>query len=675
MSRPTPLKLLQRLPALTTLCTAILIGPWFTSGQAAQRSTAESGIEASVLGGYEALPALADLQISPDGRRIAALRPVGQLLGLTVMDLATQRSNIALAADPARYQINFCRWANEIRLVCQVRTIAKLARGGKNDALFQSSLSFAVDHDGSKLVQLSEGGPLLPGEFNRGAFISLLPHDRDHILIPQIDPKAIRALQESVITSNISLWPDVWQVNINDGTKTRLLKARDGIAVWIADDEGAVRGGLGRRAIMRDGKTWRSVDIKNLEEAPLPEPLALSGSASQGDSVYLAANLNDDRRSVVEFDTRTSTITRTIYRDDRFDFDGAAISRGGVLQGLITVDDHIRHIPISDDAKALDAELRAALGGQPAVPWSHDDAWQRFTVMQASPRQPATWYFYDRPAKKLMRIGSEYPKIAAEHLPVSTWTSYPARDGLNIPARLTLPTAGAKNLPAILLPHGGPIARDSGFDFIAAYLAQRGYAVLQPQFRGSFGFGKTFMQAGNEQWGLKMQDDLLDGLKWMRGKGIAHTTKACTVGLSYGGYAALVAAYKTPDQIQCAVSYAPVTDLPTVVRNFRLYRLGRAGYGYALLPADADVLTANSPLDQVAQIKVPVLILHGDRDTNVLVEQSRTLAQALKAADKPYRYIEQEQADHFLGIASHRREFLLEMTQFLDTHLGVTQPQ
>ena len=669
MTTPTPLKLLQLLPVLRTLFTAMLCGLWFTNVQAAEQPPPDPSLEASVLGGYEALPALSDLQISPDGRRIAALRPVGQLNGLTIIDLATQRSNIALAADPARYQINFCRWANEIRLVCQVRTLAKLARGGNRDALFQSSASFAIDHDGSKLVQLSEGGPLLFGEFNRGGFISLLPHDRDHILIPQIDPKSVRELEKSVVTSNISLWPDVWKVDINDGTKSRHIKARDGVGLWVADDDGVVRAGLGRRAIMRDGKSWRSVDTKGINETPDPEPLGLAGTGNQSDLVYLNAYLKEDRRGVVEFDTRTSTVTRTVYRHDRFDFDGAAISRGGVLHALIAVDDHIRYVPISDDAKALNAELRSALGNEYGVPWTHDDAWQRFAVMHAPPDQPVTWYFYDRPAKKMMRIGSEYPRIEAKTLPISSWIQYTAGDGTLIPARLTLPSADARNLPAILLPHGGPIARDSGFDFIAAYLAQRGYAVLQPQFRGSFGFGRTFMKAGEGQWGLKMQDDLLDGLQWLRGQGIAHVSKACMVGLSYGGYAALVAAYKTPDQIQCAVSYAPVTDLPTVVRNFRLFQLGRRGNGYAHLPADKDILAANSPLDRADHFKVPVLIMHGDRDTNVLVEQSRTLVAALQSAGKPHRYIEQELADHFMGIASQRREFLLEMTRFLDTHL------
>ena len=673
MTRPVQPRSLVHVP----LVLIFLVSCWTTAPQAYGQAPTPPPAQSNDpdLDAYAALPALTDVQISPDGLRIAALRPVGQLNGLTILDLETRRSNIALAADPARYQINFCQWANEVRLVCQVRTMAKLALGGRNEARFQTSGLFAVNHDGSNVQQLSENGSLLFGEFNRGAFVSLLPHDRDHILIPQIDPKAVRTLQESLITSNITLWPDVWKVDINDGSRSRFIKAREGIAVWIADDDGVVRGGIGRRAIIRDDKRWRSVDISGLKEQPNPQPLSLSGNATTGDSIYLAANLDSDRRGVVEFNTVTGTITRTMYRDDRFDFDGDSISRAGVLQALFTVDDRLRYIPISDDAKALDAELRGALGGQSALPISHDVAWQRFTVLVAPPDQPATWYLYDRPARKLMRLGSEFPALKPENLPVTTWTQYQARDGMQIPARLTLPVAGAKNLPAILLPHGGPIARDSGFDVIAAFLAHRGYAVLQPQFRGSYGFGKKYMQAGRGQWGLQMQDDLLDGLQWMRSEGIAHATRACTVGLSYGGYAALVAAYKTPEQIQCAVSYAPVTDLEGLVRNYRLYRLDSRGLGYAHLPSDPEVLAANSPAAHAAQIKVPVLLMHADRDTNVLVEQSRTLAAALQAAGKPHRYIEQPDGDHFLGIQSHRREFFGELDRFLRAHLDTQTAQ
>src|SRR5262249_29394232 len=157
-----------------------------------------------------------------------------------------------------------------------------------------------------------------------------------------------------------------------------------------------------------------------------------------------------------------------------------------------TMDDTLRLVPISAAWKTLDAELQAALPGQSPVPWSMDDAEQHFTVVAGAPDQPRAWYYFDRPARKLIRIGFEYPKLQGAPLPISSWVTYKAADGSSIPARLTLPTEGARNLPAVLLPHGGPVARDQGFNFVASFLARRGYAVLEPQFRGSFGYGKAF---------------------------------------------------------------------------------------------------------------------------------------------------------------------------------------
>ncbi len=144
---------------------------------------------------------------------------------------------------------------------------------------------------------------------------------------------------------------------------------------------------------------------------------------------------------------------------------------------------------------------------------------------------------------------------------------------------------------------------------------------------------------------------------------------ACMVGLSYGGYAALVAAYKTPAQLRCVVSYTGVTDLPTLVRDFRLYRIGLRGVTAAHLSIDSDIQRANSPLHKVSGFGVPALLLHADRDTNVLVEQSRTLVAALQAAGRPHRYIEQRNGDHYLGVQAHRREYLQEMAGFLAAHL------
>lgn len=620
-----------------------------------------------VVEAYAALPSITDLQISPDGKRIAAISPVGGVNGLTVIDLVTQKQNVALAADPARYQLNGCRWANETRLVCQVRMVATMALGGDDQARFATTAIFAVDHDGQNLLRLSSDATLHSvGELNRGSYVSLLPNDRDHILVSMLDPKAVGALQQSVLTSNITLWPDVWKIDIYNGKRTRLIKARDGIATWIADDQGEVRGGLGTRTIARDTGDWHTLDTSAFGQDPDNEPLGVGG---EGRFAYIAARIDDDRRGAYEMDTRTTRVTRTLFTDPRFDFQGAAIVRHGEPQALITSDDTLRLIPLSDAWKALDAELKAALPGQSPVPWSMDDAEQRFTVVAGAPDQPRVWYFFDRPARKLIRIGFEHPRLQGP-LPLSTWVEYKAADGTTIPARLTLPSEGARNLPAVLLPHGGPVGRDQGFSFVASFLARRGYAVLEPQYRGSFGYGKTFLKAGDNQWGLAMQTDVVDGLAWLRAEGIADSKHACIVGLSYGGYVALVAAYKTPDQFRCAVSYAGLSDLPTLVSNFAHYDLGRRSQQYLHLSSDPDVLEANSPLINAARFGIPVLLMHADRDTNVLVEQSRTLAAALQASGKTYRYIEQANGDHYLGVQTHRREFLTQLDGFLHTYLS-----
>ena len=341
------------------------------------------------------------------------------------------------------------------------------------------------------------------GELNRGSYVSLLPNDRDHILVSMVDPKAFGALQQSMITSRITLWPDVWKIDIYNGKRSRVLKAHEGVAVWLADDTGEVRGGIGTRAIARDTGDWHALDISPFAQEPDSEPL---GIGAEGRFAYIAARMNDDRRGVYEMDTRTARITRALFTDPRFDFEGGALVRHGELQALITMDDHIRLIPISDDWKVLDAELQAALPGQSPIPWSADDAGQHFTVVAGAPNQPRVWYLFDRPARKLVRIGSEQPKLQGEPLPISSWVNYKAADGLLIPARLTLPTEGARGLPAVLLPHGGPVARDQGFDFIASFLARRGYAVLQPEYRGSFGYGKALHERWRRSVGARNAD-------------------------------------------------------------------------------------------------------------------------------------------------------------------------
>jgi dipeptidyl aminopeptidase/acylaminoacyl peptidase len=654
---------------------------------------APAGTPDPLIEAHAELPALADLQVSPDGARIAMLRPLGGTYGLVVLDLARRTTNIALAADPTRFHLNHCRWANDTRLVCQVRSSANLPRGGTPVRMMATAM-IAVDHDGANALELLDDSRARAWDrIERGSYISLLPGDREHILVPLLDPERVREVDWQTLIDADPIYPGAWRLNIYDDSRQRLVRERANVQRWFADPDGTVRLGFGVRdrawhLVARDDDALRNLRLGALGSERDLEVLHVDRG---GRGAIIAARIDSDRRGVHAITLGTEeapdqlAITRTLYQHPRFDFDGRVQVLGGEVQALLVQDDRTRVVPLTDAWRTLLASLDRALPGQDPIPWSWSDDGNLVAVRTQPQGGIPAWYTFDRRTDRPLRIGSELPKLQALRdaaglrtgtaaAPSSTrWVSYPARDGTDIPALLMLPHDGARNLPTVVLPHGGPIARDSeAIDFVAEFLVARGYAVLRPQFRGSFGYGAAFIAAGFGQWGLAMQDDLVDGLAWLRARGIAHPTAACMAGLSYGGYAALVSAYKTPGLVRCAASYAGVTDLPMLLRNRNLYRFDERTTEYMLLSMNRAVLEPNSPAHNAAAFGVPVLLVHADQDVNVLVEQSRTLAAALAAAGKPHRYIEQKDGDHHLGVQAHRLQWLTELDAFLGQHLRLT---
>jgi dipeptidyl aminopeptidase/acylaminoacyl peptidase len=276
-------------------------------------------------------------------------------------------------------------------------------------------------------------------------------------------------------------------------------------------------------------------------------------------------------------------------------------------------------------------------------------------------------------------ISSTYPGLSQADLGEMKPYPYKARDGLDIPAYLTLPPGKeAKNLPAVVMPHGGPDARDAvGFDWWAQFLANRGYAVLQPNFRGSAGYGHKFTEKGLHRWGLEMQDDIPDGVKKMIADGIADPKRICIVGASYGGYATLAGATLTPDLYACAVSWAGVSDLKTILgteineagkkSRLVLFWTSRIGSVYE----DTDRLIATSPALQAARAKAPILLMHGEGDTTVRINQSEIMEKALLKAGKTVEFIRFAGGeDHHLTLPATRIRMLKETERFLAKYIG-----
>jgi dipeptidyl aminopeptidase/acylaminoacyl peptidase len=253
--------------------------------------------------------------------------------------------------------------------------------------------------------------------------------------------------------------------------------------------------------------------------------------------------------------------------------------------------------------------------------------------------------------------------------------SYKARDGMSIPAYLTLPPgAEARNLPLVVLPHDGPEARDAyGFNWWPQFLATRGYAVLQPQFRGSTGFGDAFRRAGYRQWGGVMQDDVTDGVQAMIDQGIANPKRVCIVGAGYGGYTALAGAAFTPDLYKCAVSVNGISDLPAMMGA------DKDKYG----DDDPDVVHLRdtigsafdkavherSPVHAANRVHIPVLLIHGLDDTVVRIDQSEMLAHALADEQKNYSFIKLPGGDHRMTYADTRQQVMKEIETFLAVNL------
>lgn len=352
------------------------------------------------------------------------------------------------------------------------------------------------------------------------------------------------------------------------------------------------------------------------------------------------------------------------------------------IVGVSRIDDSETVAWTDPDLEAVHHGLAKLFAAQDVTLENWSDDRQRFVIRVTSPSDPPVWYFYDKVKKELSPLGEEYPQLKGFRFGPTRWIKYKARDGLEIPAYLTLPPAsavGSGKPPLIVLPHGGPQERDGyGFDFITQFLASRGYAVLRPQFRGSSGFGRDFENAGQGEWGGKMQTDLLDGITSLNGSTEVDASRVCIVGASFGGYAALAAATLHPEAYRCAASFAGISDLGVLLgEQMRAYGPS-AGPAKALRrllgAAPKTLLDSTSPARLAGRAAIPVLLIHGDKDTVVPIEQSQLMVRAMQAAGKPVEFVTLADENHYLTNSSTRTQLLATLEAFLAKNLPVHQP-
>ena len=600
---------------------------------------------------FAALPGIQDPELSPDGTKVAAKIEIEGAQYLVVQPLFGGGKPSALAQ--GQVDINWWSWVNNDWLVVGVGDEITLYG---YDLYARTILGVSADMKTVKEVDRNRVGV----------------EADDVIWIAQDGSPRLLLSKSTGIQGDSEWYPSVFDVDVSTGKAKKIVTSIDHVWEWDADAAGNVRYGTiwddegrARGLVYRgpDGGKFERVLLSKRKADSIPLP-----KIYREDGVAIAIDDSDGRNAVYELSLPSFTIGKKLFGNARYDVEDVISNQAGTdVVGYVYVDrrSHIEWLDenLKDIQTGLDKTLGAGNGR--IISWSRDR--KRLLVEVGMPSQAGGLYYWNTDQESMQRIGWNNPTLKSRALsPVST-VEYKARDGVPIEAVLTLPRGRQhKDLPLIVMPHGGPNARDSeSYDWWVQFLAEQGYAVIQPNYRGSTGYGKSFYELGKGEWGGKMQDDLIDAVGWLAGQGIVDPKRACIVGASYGGYAAMRGAQRDTKHYRCAVSYAGISDLNAILK----YDRNMMGKGVVEYWKDrAADFDAVSPRFHAAEFGTPILIAHGAVDKRVPVKQSRMLVSELQKAGKPYEYLEQKKADHHFSRAENRLEFLKALKAFLDKH-------
>ena len=584
-------------------------------------------------------PVLVSAQISPDGNYVAYLAPWQERLNVWVKK--TDGGVPSRITNETERDVHDFKWTTNNRLVYERDT-----KGDENFKLF------SVQSDGSALI------PLLPGDGANSDIIAIPYNDPRHILVRnnQRDKKVF----------------DAFRVDVETGQTELLVRNPGNVTDYAADHEGVIR-----IETVSDGVTTRLL-YRPASDQPFKEVLStnfreqISPQCFTADNRHLIAtsNLDRDKGALVEIDPATTKEVRLIYQNPDADVDNAIWSDAQQkLVGASYTTDRSRYVYFDATREKLQHDLEARLPGVEIQIVNSDREEKRWVVRTWGDRTLGAYFLYEVKTDRLTLLGDVAPWIDPSQMATMTPITYSARDGVLLHGYLTLP-AGVepKGLPLVIIPHGGPWARDRwGFNSQVQFLANRGYAVLQVNFRGSTGYGRKFWELGFGQWGRTMQDDLTDGVQEMIRRGIADPKRVGIYGYSYGGYATLAGVAFTPDLYAAAVDYVGVSNLETFMKTIPPYWLPYAPMFQEMIGPD---LAAQSPVNNADKIRTPLLIVQGANDPRVKKDESDQMVKALRARAVDVPYMVKENEGHGFHNEENRFAFYRAMEQFLGKYLG-----
>jgi dipeptidyl aminopeptidase/acylaminoacyl peptidase len=628
---------------LVVLALALAIGA--CQSEPPRPSQSGAVVKGQPAGLFLRIPAVSRVALSPDGKRIAGLSSNEGVQVVFETSRATREVNHLTKIAPETIVRSFGWSGDDVLVVGYEQPDASAERDAQvrrtpDGVVYDASESVRMRRSRGReyrMIALRVGDrrqraqetswPLQVNPSLPGGVIHFRPDDKEHVLINWWQSPEVGASAQLA--------------RVRDGLAKEVVHATPGVNVWYADHEGRVRAGTGRS---EDGIN-AIVVARADDHSPFSEltgvgisretEFEFAGFDADPRIVYLTAIGDSGRKELFAYDL-AKRLRRAVYANPQFDV-GALVSSpvDGALWAVEVDGDKPELHYFDRAAQREQASIDTALPGTTNRIVSFDRDAKLAIVETSGDVSPPDYYRYERAAKRMDFLFTANPELDRAQLAPMKSVRYTARDGTPIPAYLTVPHgAAAKNLPVIVIVHDGPSDRVRwGWDPVVQFLASRGFAVFQPNYRGSIGFGREHERMGYGQWGLAMQTDLDDGVRWLVSEGIANPTRVGIYGVGYGGYAALLAAAKSPDLYRAAASYGAVTDLVDLLDTPAHYRSADLNNPVeGKLPGDRAGLAALSPARLGAQIRIPVFVAHGLADPVVAAEQARAMVSAIEGA-------------------------------------------
>ena len=602
------------------------------------------------------LPMSFDADIAPDGKHVAIIVNIGGSYYAATRKTDDPKAKLEAVSLGKDLRPRYIKWVNNERFVVAVERSKKYR-----------NTPYTMTHLYTKSLGKDDGRIVLKPDFFRqfnDRVVDWLEDEPDHILM-------------AFSKAELHPYPDIYKVEVATGRSKRVKRAITGVEYWYTDDTGTPRIGRGQN---EDGKDYMRIhDVKtgdwdSYEKYPgLTPKTPIYGFLKDGSELIIGDYNGRNTIGLYIYDIQKRAITRSLFHNDEYDASGVVVSSDGeTVIGAKYVAEQEETELLGDYGTSL-SKLRREFPGYSVSYVDQTDDYNTMIVRMSAPYEPGGLFIYNRGDAAPSMLQNRYSRLTADEMGNVFPVKYSARDGVKIPAFITLPPtiqnqADLKNLPFIILPHGGPYGRDEKrFDYFAQFFASRGYGVMQMNFRGSEGYGKSFKEAGRDNW-LVMQEDVEDATRYLLKKGYSDPDRTCIAGWSYGGYAALMGAAKDNDGLyDCVIAMAALTDINDAKRDLAKYRGGRHAakefFGEAM--KDKDVRKANSPVHVAENIKVPVFLAHGDQDENVQFDQFTRMKKSLKKAGVKHKAMAFKEEDHFLSRQENREAFFVGVDKFL----------